>query len=157
MHGSRSIKSFTLTAHTRSKFPVALLVSNRTSNKAHRTTKIAQRRHNSQLGPFEMNQRIPDILARIEAYKRLEIVNSKKTTPVAVMRKLASGASPPRDFAGAINDHLSQGRPALIAEIKKASPSKGLIRSDFDPSVLAHAYVDGGATCLSVLTDEPSF
>src|SRR3954451_2806647 len=104
-----------------------------------------------------MTQRKPDILARIEAYKRLEIVNSKKTTPVAVMRKLASGASPPRDFAGAINDHLSQGRPALIAEIKKASPSKGLIRSDFDPSVLAHAYVDGGATCLSVLTDEPSF
>jgi indole-3-glycerol phosphate synthase len=100
---------------------------------------------------------MPNILSRIEAYKRQEIVAAKKTTPASVMRTLATKASPPRDFTAALQDHLSQGRPALIAEIKKASPSKGLIRADFDPSTLARAYVDGGATCLSVLTDEPSF
>jgi indole-3-glycerol phosphate synthase len=105
----------------------------------------------------QMTQSIPDILSRIETYKRLEIATSKKTIPVRVMRKLARQASPPQDFVGAINDHLSQDRPALIAEIKKASPSKGLIREDFDPSTLARAYMDGGATCLSVPTDEPSF
>lgn len=104
-----------------------------------------------------MTQPIPDILSRIETYKRLEIANSKNTVPVDVMRKLAREAAPPRRFVDAINSHLAQGRPALIAEIKKASPSKGLIRADFDPSTLARAYVDGGATCLSVLTDEPSF
>jgi indole-3-glycerol phosphate synthase len=104
-----------------------------------------------------MSQEIPDILSRIERYKRVEIATSKNTIPVDVMRKLAREASPPLNFVGAINEHLTQGRPALIAEIKKASPSKGLIRTDFDPSTLARAYVDGGATCLSVLTDEPSF
>ena len=99
----------------------------------------------------------PDILAKIEAYKRQEIISAKKKTPVELMRKLAVSAPATRDFAAAIDTHLSLGRPALIAEIKKASPSKGLIRPDFDPYDLACAYVDGGATCLSVLTDEPSF
>lgn len=107
--------------------------------------------------PTKMTQSTPDILSRIETYKRQEIASSKKTIPVDLMRKLAREASPPQNFAGAISDHLSKGRPALIAEIKKASPSKGLIRADFDPPTLARAYVDGGATCLSVLTDEPSF
>jgi indole-3-glycerol phosphate synthase len=102
-------------------------------------------------------QSMPDILSRIESYKRQEIATSKKTIPADVMHTLATQAPPPLSFTGALQDHLSQGRPALIAEIKKASPSKGLIRADFDPSTLARAYVDGGATCLSVLTDEPSF
>jgi indole-3-glycerol phosphate synthase len=99
----------------------------------------------------------PDILARIKLYKLREILAAKEATSGDAMRKLAQQASAPRGFASAIEKHLAEDRPALIAEIKKASPSKGLIRSDFDPSSLASAYVEGGASCLSVLTDEPSF
>jgi indole-3-glycerol phosphate synthase len=101
--------------------------------------------------------RVPDILERILATKREEIAAGKAVVPLAEMERLARAAGATRDFAGALRARVAAGMPAVIAEVKRASPSKGLLRADFDPAAIARSYEAGGASCLSVLTDEKYF
>lgn len=97
------------------------------------------------------------VLAEIFAAKSDHVAARKRDRPFAVVEEAARAASPPRGFAAALKTAVASTGSGLIAEIKKASPSKGLIREDFDPPALARAYASGGATCLSVLTDVPYF
>ena len=98
-----------------------------------------------------------DVLRRICETKRGEIVRAKAERPLADVERAARASAPPRGFFAALKRAAAAGRYGLIAEIKRASPSAGLIRGDFDPATLARAYARGGATCLSVLTDTPYF
>ncbi len=98
-----------------------------------------------------------DILARILATKADEVAAAKRSRPRSGVDAAARAAGAPRDFIGALRAKLSAGRPAVIAEIKKASPSRGVLRADFDPAAIAAAYERGGAACLSVLTDPTYF
>ena len=104
-----------------------------------------------------MNRPPADLLEKILAAKAEEIALAKKRRGPAVLRREAEAMPPPRDFLGALRAKIAGGQAAVIAEIKKASPSKGLLRADFDPAAIAASYAAHGAACLSVLTDRDFF
>lgn len=110
------------------------------------------------MGPVDVNGRgIADILARILERKREEVAEGARTVPLAEMRRRAADVPPPRGFRAALEARTREGRAAVIAEVKRASPSRGIIRRDFDPPRIAAGYERGGAAALSVLTDRDFF
>ena len=104
-----------------------------------------------------MSARLPDVLARICARTRADLVGRKQAEPETALRRRAEAAAPPRGFAAALARRVEASEYGLIAELKRASPSGGLIRDPFDPAAIARAYEAAGAACLSVLTDGPFF
>lgn len=104
-----------------------------------------------------MSENTPDILVKILERKQEEIAERSKKIPLAIMQQLAEHADKPRGFVEALSRKIADGEPGIIAEIKKASPSKGLLREDFRPAEIAESYAKHGATCLSVLTDRDFF
>ena len=104
-----------------------------------------------------MNQSVPNILKKIIQRKEEIVTQRKKQVPLSLLQNKISEQLSPKTFAAAIEQRVHQQQPAIIAEIKKASPSKGLIRPNFDPAAIAKSYERSGATCLSVLTDEDFF
>jgi indole-3-glycerol phosphate synthase len=100
---------------------------------------------------------VSDILQKILAVKREEVAEASRAVPIEVLRERARAVDRPRDFVGAIRGRIAKGLPAVIAEIKKASPSKGVLREDFRPAMIARSYALHGAACLSVLTDRQFF
>jgi len=100
---------------------------------------------------------VSDILERILTVKRAEVERAQAHRPLAALRAQASANPPPRDFVGALRAKITAGRPGVIAEIKRASPSKGVLRAEFDPAAIAASYARHGAACLSVLTDVQFF
>jgi indole-3-glycerol phosphate synthase len=98
-----------------------------------------------------------DILERILAVKREEVAAARAVKPLEALQREAEAAGPVRDFTGALRKKIDAGKPAVIAEIKKASPSKGILRADFQPAQIARSYAEHGAACLSVLTDRQFF
>ncbi|HET9472004.1 MAG TPA: indole-3-glycerol phosphate synthase TrpC, partial [Usitatibacter sp.] len=100
---------------------------------------------------------MPDVMRRILAAKRREVDEARAAVPAGEIERRAAAADPPRGFEASLRRRVAEGRPAVIAEIKRASPSRGLIRADFDPARIARTYEAHGAACLSVLTDRQFF
>lgn len=125
------------------------------NSRCHLSTKTVIGVHPTTVSHLHWPQRM-SILDKVRTYKLDEVARAKQAIPIGRLEETARAAPPTRGFASALTKTAEKGH-ALIAEIKKASPSKGIIRTDFDPQALATAYEAGGATCLSVLTDFPSF
>ena len=104
-----------------------------------------------------MSRHCPDVLLRIIRHKAREVAERTERTPLRVLAERAEAQAPPRGFAAALRARIAAGEPAVIAELKKASPSRGVLREDFEPEAIARGYAAGGAAALSVLTDEAFF